>query len=63
MERDYWQPEKLRHAARLLSDAACNLHTTYPASASRPDPDTLPAVRAMIAAALECISEAQPTRS
>jgi len=61
MKRDYWRPEKLRIAARLLNDACCNLHISYPDDPSRPDPDSLPAVRAMIEAAQRCIVEAQPS--
>lgn len=61
MKRDYWRPEHLTHAARLLESAAANLHVNYPSSASRPNKSTLPAVLAMIRAAEECIVEAQPS--
>lgn len=61
MRRDYWRPDELRHASRLLADAASNLHTAYPHSAAMPNSNTLPAVQAMIAAALECIRAAQPS--
>lgn len=61
MKRDYWQNDKLRKAAQLLTDADRNLHVSYPHTSFRPDPTTLPAVEAMIAAAIECIKEAQPS--
>jgi hypothetical protein len=61
MKRDYWRPDHLIHAARLLEAAAANLHVTYPSSASAPNKATLPAVLAMIRAAEECIIEAQPS--
>jgi hypothetical protein len=60
MVRNYWSPEELRNAARLLVDAADNLHVGYPHSNSRPNPTTLPAVEAMIASAKVCIQMAQP---
>lgn len=41
-------------------DAERHLKTTYPHDARRPDPDTLPAVRAMIEAAIDCIIRSQP---
>lgn len=63
MARDYWREQYLRDAARLLNDAADNLHTSYPHSNSSPNSATLPAVLAMIAAAEQCIKEAQPTPS
>lgn len=62
MIRDYWQTDLLRKAAKLLSAAADNLDTTYPHSASRPDPATLPAVKAMLKTAIDCIAQAQPTK-
>lgn len=61
MTRDYWRSQYLRDAARLLNDAADNLGTTHPHSNSSPNPTTLPAVLAMIAAAEQCIKAAQPT--
>ena len=61
MARDYWQADKLRKAARLIEDAADNLYISYPHSPSRPDTKTLPAVQAMLDAAIECIKEAQPS--
>ncbi|MGB3042520.1 MAG: hypothetical protein WBB98_04980 [Xanthobacteraceae bacterium] len=61
MKRDYWQGDKLRKAAQLLTDADRNLHTSFPHSPARPDPTTLPAVVAMLSAAIECIKEAQPS--
>lgn len=63
MTRDYWTPELLRDAARLLSDAATNLGTSYPHSKVTPNPVTLPAVQAMIAAAEDAIKAAQPHRT
>lgn len=62
MSRDWWTPDELTKAARLLQDAASNLHTTYPDSARYPRPSTLPAVKAMIEAAIDCIKAAQPTK-
>lgn len=59
--REYWTPEELRNAARLLTDAAANLHTDYPHSYRYPNPTTLSAVRAMIEGALGCIKQAQPS--
>lgn len=60
MPGNYWCTDSLRHAARLLVDAANNLHTAYPHHATKPCPRTLPAVEAMIHAALECVRHAQP---
>lgn len=60
-KRDYWTPAKLKDAARLLNDAADHLNTAYPYSQTRPNPDTLPAVKAMIDAAIECVKAARPT--
>lgn len=62
MSRDYWQKDKLTKAARLLTDAASNLHTEYPNSASHPDKSTLPAVESMLDAAIECIKQARPAK-
>lgn len=56
----YWKPDKLEKASKLLSDAAHHLYIYYPDSASRPDQTALPAVKAMIEAALEYIKQAQP---
>jgi hypothetical protein len=61
MKRDYWQADKLRKAAQLITSAVDNLHIAYPHSPSRPDATTLPAVKSMIDAAVECIKEAQPS--
>lgn len=60
MLRNYWDGRHLRQAAKLLSDAADNLYTAYPDSPSSPCPQTLPAVKAMIAAAQDSITAAQP---
>jgi len=61
LKRDYWQSDMLLKAAQLLNDAARNLHTSFPNSSQRPEPATIPAVRAMIESALECIKQAQPS--
>jgi hypothetical protein len=61
-KRGDWEPQELRNAARLLNDAADNLHIGYPFQPWRPNPTTLPAVQAMIDAALVCIQMAQPEK-
>lgn len=61
MERECWRSDHLMDASRLLHDAARHLDTSYPYSANDPNPQTLPAVRAMIAAALKCVEAAQPS--
>ena len=63
VKRDYWQKDRLLDAAKLIKDAADNLGTSYPYSATRPNPHTLPAVEAMLDAALLCIKNARPTTS
>ena len=58
--RTVWDPEKLRAASRLLHDAANHLNTAHPYSRTEPDPDTLPAVKAMIESAMLCVCNAMP---
>ena len=61
MEREYWRPQLLLEAARALESAAKHVVTSYPHSASQPMPETLPAVRELIASARKLIEQAQPT--
>ncbi len=60
MKREYWSPEYLVKAAQLLTDAARQVQTSYPHSSKNPCSETLPAAKAMIKAALDCIERAQP---
>ncbi len=60
MKQEYWLPDELRKAAHLLEGAASNLHTAFPHSNRSPHGATAVAAKAMIAAALECIKNAQP---
>lgn len=60
MKRNYWDSSRLTDAATLLSSAARHLDTGYPYTNINPNPITLPAVKSLIAAALESIKNAQP---
>jgi hypothetical protein len=58
--KDFWTPDRLREAAKLLQAAYDTLQTTHPYTIKNPNPYTLPAVETMIDTAIKCALQARP---
>ena len=61
MSEQYWDPDQLNDAIRLLKSAHSLLDCNYPYSYARPNPGTLIAVNAAIDSALNCLKKSRPT--